>query len=470
MTTAVITRPVLKMGSKGPDVARVQTALQNAGFSPGGIDSDFGLKTDQAVRYFQIDNHLEVDGIVGKDTWALLQKYSTPTQMIQHRVEQGDTFYKLHEKYDVSVDAIKEANPGIDPTNIPVGKLINIPKTGGPGSTPPQVKKHKVQQGETFSKLAEIYDVDVNEIIKANPGIDPTNIPVGQEVNIPNTGQSGNATPQVKRHKVQQGETFSKLAEIYHVDVNEIIKANPGIDPTNIPVGQEVNIPNTGQSGNATDSTLKYRVHHYPKYNRYDTIGEIARKFNIKQAAIKDANPGINNTPIKGTMIVIPTASMPIPSKHVEITPIHHKVWNFFINKEFSATATAGIMGNLQQESDMIPTRYQNHGGPGRGIAQWETPGRWDDLKRSAHGREWDLHFQLEYILKDLQGHTNWVGATFLKAFGGYETLKKMSIYQAVIAFECSFELAGDPRFLDRFAFANSIYRSLASDVGRARA
>ncbi|PHC03854.1 hypothetical protein COE99_25045, partial [Bacillus toyonensis] len=225
----------------------------------------------------------------------------------------------------------------------------------------------------------------------------------------------------------------------------------------------------TGGPGNTNDSKLKYRVHHYPKYNRYDNIEVIARKFNIKVAAIKDANPGINYTPRQGTIIVLPTASMPIPSKHVEITSNHHKVWNFFINKEFSATATAGIMGNLQQESEMIPTRYQDRGGPGRGLGQWETPGRWDQLKSRAHGREWDLHFQLEYILKDLKGETDWIGAEYLKAFGGYETLKKMSIYQAVIAFECSFELASVPWFLERFAFANSIYRSLASDVGRAR-
>ncbi|MEI5888698.1 peptidoglycan-binding domain-containing protein, partial [Bacillus albus] len=75
MTTTVITRPVLKIGSKGPDVARVQIALQNAGFSPGSIDSHFGLKTDQSVRYFQIDNHLKVDGKVGRHTLALLQRF-----------------------------------------------------------------------------------------------------------------------------------------------------------------------------------------------------------------------------------------------------------------------------------------------------------------------------------------------------------------------------------------------------------
>ncbi|KAB2370833.1 phage tail tip lysozyme, partial [Bacillus sp. RM2(2019)] len=273
------------------------------------------------------------------------------------------------------------------------------------------------------------------------------------------------ATPKVRKHIVQEGETLFLIGKQYGVNEEEMKKANPGIDAKNLEIGSTVNIPiDAREPSNDSASAFLYRVHHYG--NRNDTIEAIARKFKIKQATIKDANPGINNKPSEGTIIVIPTASIPISSEHVVITSIHHKVWNFFINEGFSATATAGIMGNLQQESRMKPTTYQDRGGPGRGIGQWETPGRWDKLKSSAHGREWDLQFQLEYILKDLKGETGWVGATFLNAFGGYESLKKMSIYQAVIAFECSFELAGDPGFLDRFAFANSIYRSLASNVG----
>ncbi|MEJ9162569.1 peptidoglycan-binding domain-containing protein, partial [Paenibacillus graminis] len=70
MTTAVSNRPLIKNGSKGPDVSRIQTALQNAGFSPGSVDSDFGSKTEDAVRNFQKAHKLEVDGIVGDNTWV----------------------------------------------------------------------------------------------------------------------------------------------------------------------------------------------------------------------------------------------------------------------------------------------------------------------------------------------------------------------------------------------------------------
>jgi len=34
------------------------------------IDCDFGSKTQEAVKNFQIRYNLEVDGIVGKETWS----------------------------------------------------------------------------------------------------------------------------------------------------------------------------------------------------------------------------------------------------------------------------------------------------------------------------------------------------------------------------------------------------------------
>lgn len=64
-------RPVLRRGSRGDAVREVQTLLS--------IDDDgkFGPQTDGAVRNFQEDIELKVDGIVGPNTWrALLHPYT----------------------------------------------------------------------------------------------------------------------------------------------------------------------------------------------------------------------------------------------------------------------------------------------------------------------------------------------------------------------------------------------------------
>ena len=67
--------PLLKnTGSYNPNeasaVKKVQTALQRKGYDvgPTGVDGKYGPRTEAAVRKFQTDNNLQVDGIVGPDT------------------------------------------------------------------------------------------------------------------------------------------------------------------------------------------------------------------------------------------------------------------------------------------------------------------------------------------------------------------------------------------------------------------
>ncbi len=66
----------LRKGSKGDAVRELQIMLLKLGYDlgPCGIDGDFGKSTDAAVRSFQSDHRLTVDGVVGKNTWAELEK------------------------------------------------------------------------------------------------------------------------------------------------------------------------------------------------------------------------------------------------------------------------------------------------------------------------------------------------------------------------------------------------------------
>ena len=68
------TKPTLKRGSKGAYVIEMQTELSKLGYDlgPCGIDGDFGRATEKAVKAFQGDHGLKVDGICGPATWAAL--------------------------------------------------------------------------------------------------------------------------------------------------------------------------------------------------------------------------------------------------------------------------------------------------------------------------------------------------------------------------------------------------------------
>ena len=68
--------PTLRKGSKGKAVKECQTLLEKHGYSVGscGIDGKFGKDTLAAVKAFQKDHGLEVDGIVGPITRKELMK------------------------------------------------------------------------------------------------------------------------------------------------------------------------------------------------------------------------------------------------------------------------------------------------------------------------------------------------------------------------------------------------------------
>ncbi|NPV26419.1 MAG: L,D-transpeptidase family protein [Firmicutes bacterium] len=56
----------------GPDVRQLQERLQELGFYRGPLDGVFGPATETAVRAFQTEAGLTVDGIVGPTTWNAL--------------------------------------------------------------------------------------------------------------------------------------------------------------------------------------------------------------------------------------------------------------------------------------------------------------------------------------------------------------------------------------------------------------
>lgn len=70
--TPVTTQPMLRTGSRGDAVRKLQELLNAKGYTCGNVDGIFGSKTYAAVLEFQKANSLGVDGIVGPLTWAKL--------------------------------------------------------------------------------------------------------------------------------------------------------------------------------------------------------------------------------------------------------------------------------------------------------------------------------------------------------------------------------------------------------------
>jgi len=66
--------PLLSRGATGLSVSALQKRLkayaaQNAAADPGTVDGEFGPRTEAAVKAYQSDRSVSIDGIVGDRTW-----------------------------------------------------------------------------------------------------------------------------------------------------------------------------------------------------------------------------------------------------------------------------------------------------------------------------------------------------------------------------------------------------------------
>lgn len=142
---------ILRRGSRGTDVADVQTRLKELGYNPGPVDGIFGRMTEEAVIRFQRDRGLTPDGVVGPITYNALFQPGPQPGYILYTIKAGDTFYKLSITYGVSVSSIIAANPGVDPNQLRIGQQIKIPKAAR--------KRHSVSAWIPYWKQQEAMTV-----------------------------------------------------------------------------------------------------------------------------------------------------------------------------------------------------------------------------------------------------------------------------------------------------------------------
>ena len=187
---------------------------------------------------------------------------------VLHVVDVKETLFSISKRYNIKIEEIKVANPTMG-EGLQVGQNLRIPYRGIvqtlPGTTPSndskKYKTHTVEKKETLYAIAKKYGVAVEEISKANPGIE-SGIKEGQQLNIPVVSNpTVVVTPVIevpavktgKIHKVEAKETLFGIAKKYNVSVDEIKKANPELID-GLKEGMEISIPVKGNK-NTTVNT-----------------------------------------------------------------------------------------------------------------------------------------------------------------------------------------------------------------------
>ena len=141
-----------------------------------------------------------------------------PVGLRAYTIQKGDTLWLLAKKYCTNVEAIMALNPGIKPGNLMIGQVIWIPAGYKFRNLPPWAqsmdntmqqrtvtvypvcpqgsRSYTIEAGDTLWLLSQRYNTTVEAIMAANPGVNPTNLFVGQVICIPRNRPQPSPQPQ----------------------------------------------------------------------------------------------------------------------------------------------------------------------------------------------------------------------------------------------------------------------------------
>jgi LysM repeat protein len=123
------------------------------------------------------------------------------TSGTQYTVVRGDTFSGIAKKFGVSVRAIEDANPNVQPTRLQIGQTLTIPAASG-NAAPSAIESapgsasmtgggtiYTVKSGDSLTRIARHYGTTVKAIESEN-NLMTTRIKVGQKLKIPGNAET----------------------------------------------------------------------------------------------------------------------------------------------------------------------------------------------------------------------------------------------------------------------------------------
>lgn len=218
-----------------------------------------------------------------------------------HIVRRGESLSGIASKYDVSLDALMEANNLKSRHLVNAGQRLTIPEKAAPKKTTLLPKeKHTVLKGEALSAIATKYGTSVADLVKWNNLEAASRIDAGQQLHVSpppqpapepppsQTAAPESAAPSKAMHTVKKGETLGQIADRHGVGLSTLAGANKIRWPYRLNIGQKILLPGSASSPEIKTSqpaeTIRIIV------QKSQTLTDIAGRYGVSEAQIAAYN------------------------------------------------------------------------------------------------------------------------------------------------------------------------------------
>jgi len=176
-----------------------------------------------------------------------------------HKVQSGQTLYSISKAYHVESKTLMIHNPELSDglkagatLRIPVVEVV--PETAEPDVDTTRFHSIEIRRKHTLYSLSKQYNVTIQEIYDANPGLEEHGLKRKDVIRIPKYSFTVEkidfADPVLQRdsnkyiyHEVKAGETLYSLSRKYKISRDEITNENPDLLERHMRVGEVLKIP-----------------------------------------------------------------------------------------------------------------------------------------------------------------------------------------------------------------------------------
>ncbi|WP_422485752.1 LysM peptidoglycan-binding domain-containing M23 family metallopeptidase [Gudongella sp. DL1XJH-153] len=150
-----------------------------------------------------------------------------------HTVQEGDNYWTIARQYNLTSSALEEANPGVNPSRLQAGDVINLTTDTGAREEVAQVDVPVIDNNADIKEVDFTEEIEVVKIETSYSKLDDPDETIAR---------IRKGKEEMRTHIVEVGESYWIIAKMYDTTVEELLSANPDQDSQRLKPGDEVNL------------------------------------------------------------------------------------------------------------------------------------------------------------------------------------------------------------------------------------